>query len=82
MIIKECYVSHNGISCLTDVNSLINIKEINVNKLGINTYWKNNLLFYISMRIAEFVAKDFINNINFISNKDNSNELIDFIIFT
>ena len=50
MKIKECYVSHNGISCFTDINSLIYIKEISVNKLGINTYWKNKLLFYISMR--------------------------------
>ena len=29
MHIKECYISHNGISCFTNINSLVNVKDIN-----------------------------------------------------
>ena len=82
MIIKECYVSHNGISCFTDINSLVNIKEIDFSKKFANNFWKKNLLFYISIRCIEEIAKDFINNKKFLFYSDNSDDIINSIMFT
>ena len=82
MIIKDCYVSHNGISCFTDINNLVNIKEFNLNKKFIYSDWKNSLFFYISARCIEMIVKDFINNKNFLLDNDNSNEIITSIMFT
>ena len=82
MIIKECYVSHNGISCFTDINSLVNIKEIDFSKKFTNNFWKKNLIFYISIRCIEEIAKDFINNKKFFLDNDNSYEIINSIMFT
>ena len=88
MIIKECYVSHNGISCFTDINSLVNIKEIDFSKeidFGkkiANNFWKKNLLFYISIRCIEEIAKDFINNKKYLFDSDNSDDIINSIMFT
>ena len=68
MQIKECYVSHNGISCFTNINSLVNIKDIelksieNNNNIINNVVNKNSLIFYISLRVSEFIIKDFIKN--------------------
>ena len=82
MIIKECYVSHNGISCFTDINSLVNIKEIDFSKKFTNNFWKKNLMLYISIRCIEEIAKDFINNKKFFLDNDNSYEIINSIMFT
>ena len=71
MKIKECYVSHNGISCFTDINSLVNIKEIDFNKKIVNTFSKKNLISYILLRCIEEITKDIIENINNINNIDN-----------
>ena len=62
MHIKECYVSHNGISCFTNINSLINVKDIEF-KSKINSFInKNNIFFFITLRLSEFIIKDFIKN--------------------
>ena len=70
MNIKECYVSHNGITCFTNINTLHNIKEININNNFINI--KNKLLFYFSLRLAEVIITDIITNkdLLFIKNND------------
>uniref|UniRef100_A0A6C0AZQ7 Uncharacterized protein n=1 Tax=viral metagenome TaxID=1070528 RepID=A0A6C0AZQ7_9ZZZZ len=60
MQIKECYVSHNGISCFTNINTLVDIKNINLKSIINNN--KNNFLFYITLRVSEFVINDFIKN--------------------
>ena len=82
MIIKECYVSHNGISCFTDINSLVNIKEIDFSKKIANNFCKKNLIFYISIRCIEEIAKDFINNKKFLFYSDNSDDIINSIMFS
>ena len=70
MIIKECYVSKNGISCFTNINTMHNIK-INLNEKYLLNL-KNNLIFFISLRSIEFIITDFIKNKNFlIENIDN-----------
>tara|TARA_B100000902_G_scaffold396629_1_gene458179 strand:+ start:1561 stop:1818 length:258 start_codon:yes stop_codon:yes gene_type:complete len=72
--IKECYVSKNGISCFTDINTLHNIKEINMNnRFVINI--KNSLIFYISLRLTEFILVDFIKNKDILfKNIDNNDD--------
>tara|TARA_B100001996_G_C18485932_1_gene525678 strand:+ start:251 stop:505 length:255 start_codon:yes stop_codon:yes gene_type:complete len=72
--IKECYVSKNGISCFTDINTLHNIKEININnRFVINI--KNSLIFYISLRLTEFILVDFIKNKDILfKNIDNNDD--------
>ena len=73
MHIKECYISHNGITCFTNINTLVAIKEIDVDS-KINTlntiFNKNSILFYIGLRCCEFLIKDFIKNKNFLIEKD------------
>ena len=66
MKIKECYISKNGITCFTDINSLVT-----VSKQFENLITKNNLLFYISLRCIEFVVRDLIKN-KYILNFNNS----------
>tara|TARA_B100000963_G_scaffold34852_1_gene25899 strand:+ start:1626 stop:1862 length:237 start_codon:yes stop_codon:yes gene_type:complete len=70
MNIKECYVSHNGITCFTNINTLHNIKEIYINNNFINI--RNKLLFYFSLRLAEVIITDIITNkdLLFIKNND------------
>lgn len=58
MKIKECYVSQNGISCITNINSLIDLKLIKIPSNSI----KNNILFFIVLRCSEFIIRDFIKN--------------------
>ena len=57
MQFKECYVSKEGISCITNINTLHNIKEITINKFDI----KSHFIFYTSLRIIEFY-KDVLSN--------------------
>ena len=66
MKIKECYISKNGITCFTDINSLVT-----VSKQFENIITKNNLLFYISLRCIEFIVRDLIKN-KYILNFNNS----------
>ena len=58
MKIKECYVSQNGISCFTNINSMHNIKNIDMH----NFKFKSNILFYLGLRLCEFILKDFFLN--------------------
>ena len=79
MKIKECYISKNGITCFTDINSLVT-----VSKQFENLITKNNLLFYISLRCIEFVVRDLIKN-KYILNFNNSeyyDEVMRAIIFS
>ena len=56
----------NGITCFTDINSLVT-----VSKQFENLITKNNLLFYISLRCIEFIVRDLIKN-KYILNFNNS----------
>jgi hypothetical protein len=73
MNIKECYVSQNGITCFTNINTLVSIKDIELNP-KINTLNsiinKNTFLFYIGLRCCEFIIKDFIKNRNYLFEED------------
>ena len=67
MIFKECYVSSNGISCITSINTLHNYKK--------NTplfFFKEKIIYYLLFRCIEFVFTDFyknFNNLNFSNDK-------------
>ncbi len=81
MQIKECYVSHNGISCFTNINSLINLKDIkpikNNKNINLNTF-----LFYIGLRCCEFIIKDFIKNKFYLLECNSEDNLLPSIIFS
>ena len=77
MQIKECYVSHNGISCFTNINSLINVKDIKtIKNIDVNTF-----LFYIGLRCCEFIIKDFIKNKFYLLECNSEDNLLPSIIF-
>jgi hypothetical protein len=82
MHIKECYISHNGITCFTNINTLVAIKEIDVDS-KINTlntiFNKNSILFYIGLRCCEFLIKDFIKNKNYLIEQ---NDILACIMFS
>lgn len=82
MKIKECYVSHNGISCITNINSLINIKNINFSPIVNNIINKNNLIFYITLRISELIIKDFIKNKFYLFDSNNEENILPSIMFS
>ena len=42
MKFKECYVSKNGISCITDINTLHNYNKITINNNFKDKILKNN----------------------------------------
>ena len=89
MQIKECYVSHNGISCVTNINSLINLKNIKEIPKSYKLFNINNLLFYMALRSSEIIIKnlllnkyllpEFLNNIN--KNLNNLDDLLPSIVF-
>jgi len=83
MQIKECYVSHNGISCFTSINSLVNVKDIKnksiKNSINFNA---NTFLFYIGLRCFEFIIKDFIKNKFYLLECNSVDNLIPSIIFS
>ena len=79
MNIKECYVSKNGISCFTDINTMHNIKDINNNNFLITA--KNGLLFYISLRLTEFIIVDFIKNKDILFKNIDNDYFLTSIIF-
>ena len=70
MKFKECYVSKNGISCITDLNTLHNYK----NFIPIN-FFKEKFISYIIIRFIEFVFTDFFKNFNKL-NFSNDNYLL------
>ena len=83
MQIKECYVSKNGISCFTNLNTLINVKDItfksikNQKNVNINTF-----LFYLGLRWCEFIIKDFIKNKFYLVEYNNEDNLLPSIMFS
>ena len=82
MKLKECYVSKNGISCITNINTLHNLKEITFNNID-KISFKNNILLYIMFRFTELCIKDFFNNKHYLNNIGNSDDdfLLSCIIF-
>ena len=66
MHFKECYVSKNGISCITSINTLHKMNNI-ISKSSI----KNNILTYLSIRTIEFIIIDFLKNYKEVDNNDN-----------
>ena len=70
MYIKECFVSYNGVSCITNIDKLHNIYFSNI---------KKNIILYMSLRITEFIIVDFLNNKHFIN--ENTDFLLTHIIF-
>ena len=75
MIIKECYISKNGISCFTDINTMHAIKNINIsNNIKFNI--KSNLLFYAILRLSEFIIKDFFINQKYLMNNNTDNNFL------
>ena len=60
MNFKECFISKNGISCISS-----NPVKI-LNKLVVNDY----LIGYLTIRCFEFILNDFIANKNFITTLD------------
>ena len=80
MNIKECIVSRNGISCFTDIKTMHNIKHINNNNnFLINA--KNGILFYISLRLTEFIIVDFIKNKDILFKNIDNDYFLTSIIF-
>ena len=75
MIIKECYVSKNGISCFTNINSMHTIKNINIDSNFIFNI-KSNLFFYITLRLSEFIIKDFFINQKYLMNNNTDNNFL------
>lgn len=63
MEFKECYVSKNGISCITNINTLHNFKKLKsahfIKKFS-NIIKRNNILFYITLRSCEYLYNNFI----------------------
>lgn len=80
MQIKECYVSHNGISCFTNINSLVNVKDIKIK--SIKNFNINTFLFYIGLRCCEFIIKDFIKNKFYLLECNNDDNLLPSIMFS
>lgn len=82
MIIKECYISKNGISCFTNINSMHTVKNINIDSNFIFNI-KSNLFIYITLRLSEFIIKDFfINQKYLMNNNTDSNFLLQAISFS
>ena len=82
MQIKECYISHNGISCFTNINSLVNVKDIEFTPSLNNLVIKNNFLFYIGLRCCEFIIKDFIKNKVYLFDSNNEENILQSIMFS
>ena len=77
MQLKECYVSKEGISCITNINTLHNIKEINIYKFDIKTH----IIFYTSLRFIEFIIKDVFSKKNILTTINDDDHLLTSIIF-
>ena len=75
MIIKECYISKNGISCFTNINSMHTIKNINIDSNFIFNI-KSNLFIYITLRLSEFIIKDFFINQKYLMNNNTDNNFL------
>ena len=85
MHIKECYISHNGISCFTNINSLVNVKDIKFTyktKNIVNIFNINNFIFYFALRCSEFIIKDLIKNKIFFIDQNFQDKLLPSIIFS
>jgi len=74
MILKECFITSNGISCITTSNSLHNLEYSLI---------KKNIIFYISLRLTESIIIDFFKNIYDLNQlNNNNNSLLNDIIFS
>lgn len=76
MIIKECYVSSNGISCITNINTLHNL-----NYVGPYQVINNKLILYICIRTVEYIILDFCKNYKSLD-FNNDNNILTSIIFS
>jgi len=77
--IKECYTSHNGITCFTNINTYHSLKIDKITTLRA----KNTATLYISLRFIEFIITDFINNKNYLiyENSINNSSFLQDIAF-
>ena len=82
MQIKECYVSHNGISCFTNINSLVNIKDIEFKPKINNIINKNTFIFYMGLRCCEFIINDFIKNKKYLLESNINDDFLQSIMFS
>ena len=80
MEFKECYVSSNGISCITNINTLHNFKFERYEKI-IN---KNTILFFLTLRSSELALRFLVKNKFFLPNIDLEDEdnILPAIIFS
>ena len=69
MNLKQCIVSRNGISCVNHItkNNYLFYKNIII---------KEKIIFYLIIRSAEFIIKDFIYNSNNINNIINNSSYL------
>ncbi len=83
MKIKECYISHNGISCFTNINSLVNIEDIKIKSIKNNKIFNvNTFLFYIGLTCYEIIIKDFIKNKFYLLECNSEDNLLPCIMFS
>lgn len=82
MKIKECYVSSNGISCITDINSLVNLKKNNLLNTLNKLVNKNNIIFYLTMRCSEYLIIKILSNNNFYIKFDDNDDIFNMISFS
>tara|TARA_B100001094_G_C18140777_1_gene777747 strand:+ start:439 stop:687 length:249 start_codon:yes stop_codon:yes gene_type:complete len=82
MKIKECFVSKHGISCFTDINTLVSIKKLLFKEQLQNIIIKKNLLTYIVLRSIEFIIHDFIANRHYLRDNDQNDEILTSFIFS
>lgn len=82
MKIKECYVSSNGISCITNINTLINIKKNDI-FTTLNKYInKNNIIFYLILRSSELLLLNILKINKFNIKIDYDDAIIKMISFS
>lgn len=82
MKIKECYVSSNGISCITDINSLVNLKKNNLLNGLNNLVNKNNIIFYLTLRCSEYLIIKILSNNKFNIKFDDNDDIFNMISFS
>ena len=64
MKFKECYVSKNGISCITNINTLHNF-----NLIDSKNFFREKVITYLLIRGIEFIITDFFKNYKHINDE-------------